>query len=116
MEELDYKKLIDEGRQYLSLEIRYGKLTAVEKLSVLLSAIALVAVIVIIAAFALFYLISAVVHMLEHWVGLWGAYLIVVFFLLLLLCVVLAFKRQFIIDPITRFVTRLFLNANEDDD
>jgi len=116
MEELDYKKLIDEGRQYLSLEMRYGKLTAVEKLSVLLSAIAFVAVIVIIGGFALFYLISAAVHLLELWVGLWGAYLIVVLALLMLMVVIVAFKRQLIVDPITRFVTRLFLNANEDDD
>lgn len=50
MDDLDYKKLINEGREYLSLEMKYGKLTAVEKLSVLLSAIAFVAVIVIIGS------------------------------------------------------------------
>lgn len=116
MDDLDYKKLIDEGREYLSLEMRYGKLTAVEKMSVLLSAIAFVAVVVIIGSFALFYLISAVVHLLETWVGLWGAYLLVVLVLLMLMVVVVAFKQQLIVDPITRFVTRLFLNANEDDD
>ena len=115
MDDLDYKKLINEGRQYLSLEMKYGKLTAVEKLSVLLSAIAFVAVIVIIGAFALFYLVAALIHVLESWVGLWGANLIVVFALLLLILGVVAFKQKLIIDPITRFVTKLFLNANEDD-
>ena len=51
MDDLDYKKLIDEGREFLSLEMKYEKLTAVEKLSVLLSAIAFVAVVAIIGGF-----------------------------------------------------------------
>ena len=115
MDDLDYKKLIEEGREYLSLEMKYGKLTAVEKLSVLLSAIAFVAVIVIIGAFALFYLVATLIHVLEPSVGMWGANLIVAFGLLILIVVVVALKQKFIIDPITRFVTKLFLNANEDD-
>ena len=116
MEDLDYKRLYDEGREYLSLEVKYGKLTAVEKMSVLLSAIAFVVVIGIIGAFALFYLVSTLVHFLSQWVGLWGANLLVVLALLVLMVVVVAFKQKLIVDPITRFVTRLFLNANEEDD
>lgn len=115
MEELDYKRLIDEGRKYLSLEMKYGKLTAVEKMSVLLSAVAFVAVLVIIGAFALFYLVSTAVHIMSQWMALWGANLIVVIALLLLMLLVVTFRRQLIVDPITRFVTRLFLNANDDE-
>lgn len=115
MEDLDYKRLVDEGRDYLSLELKYGKLTAVEKLSLLLSAIAFVAVLVIIGGFAFFYLMTTVVHLLSHWVGLMGAHLLVGLLLLLVMGAVVAFKRQLIVDPITRFVTRLFLNANEDE-
>ena len=114
MDEPDYKKLIDEGREYLGLEIRYGKLTAVEKMSVLLSAIAFVAVVAVIGAFALFFLVSTVVHVLEQWVGLWGANLIVVLVLLIMIAVVAALRQQLIVDPITRFSTKLFLNPNDD--
>jgi hypothetical protein len=116
MDDLDYKKLIDEGREFLSLEMKYEKLTAVEKLSVLLSAIAFVAVVAIIGGFALFFLISTLVHLLELWIGLWAANLIVVLLLMMLIGVVAAFKQRLIVDPITRFITRLFLKANEDDD
>ena len=115
MEDLDYKRLIEEGREYLSLEMKYEKLTAVEKLSVLLSAIAFVAVLVILGGFALFFLVSTVTHFLSQWMGLWAANLLVVFVLLLIMGAVFAFKRQLIVDPITRFVTKLFLNAKEDE-
>ena len=115
MEDLDYKRLIEEGREYLSLEMKYEKLTAVEKLSVLLSAIAFVAVLVIIGGFALFFLVSTLIHFLSQWMGLWGANLLVVFVLLLIMGVVYAFKRQLIVDPITRYVTKLFLNAKDDE-
>jgi len=115
MEDLDYKRLIEEGREYLSLEMKYGKLTATEKLSVLLSAIAFVAVLVIIGGFALFYLVSTAVNLLSHWMSLWVANLLVVFVLLLVMVLVVAFKRQLIVDPITRFVTKLFLTPNDDE-
>lgn len=115
MEDLDYKRLVEEGREYLSLEMKYEKLTAVEKMSVLLSAIAFVAVLVIIGGFALFFLVSTLIHFLAQWIGLWSANLLVVFVLLLLMGVVFAFKRQLIVDPITRFITKLFLNAKEDE-
>ena len=47
--------------------------------------------------------------------GLWGANLLVVFVLLLIMGVVYAFKRQLIVDPITRYVTKLFLNAKDEE-
>ncbi len=115
MEDLDYKRLIEEGREYLSLEMKYEKLTAAEKSSVLLSAIAFVAVLVIIGGFALFFLVSTLIHFLSQWMGLWGANLLVVFVLLLIMGVVYAFKRQLIVDPITRYVTKLFLNAKDEE-
>ena len=61
MNEIDYKKLFTEARKYFSLEWDYTKLTAVEKLAILLSAIAFVAVVIIIGMFALHYLFSALI-------------------------------------------------------
>lgn len=115
MDDMDYKRLLDEGRKYLSLEMKYGKLTAVEKMSVLLSAIAFVALLVIIGGFALFYVVSMLVHFFAQWMGVMGAELLMVALLLVLMIVVVAFKRQLIVDPITRFVTRLFLTPNDDE-
>ena len=98
MNEIDYKKLFNEARKYFSLEWDYTKLTAVEKLAVLLSATAFVAVVIIIATFALSYLFSALITALASALGCeWGAQLIAAGLLLLLLLVIFAFKKQIIV-------------------
>lgn len=77
----------------------------------LLSAIAVVLVFGLLCACALFYLSFALASVLELWVGAeWAAYLIVGGVFAVLLLVVYAFRKRLIIDPVTRFVTRLFLD------
>ena len=116
MNEIDYKKLFNEARRYFSLEWDYTKLTAVEKLAVLLSATAFVAVVIIIATFALHYLVSALISVLASAMGCaWGAHLIAVGLLLVLLLVVFAFKKQLIVNPIARFVSKLFLKPEDNE-
>ena len=116
MNEIDYKKLFGEARKYFSLEWDYTKLTAVEKIAVLLSSIAFVAVVIIIATFALQYLLSALISVLATALGCtWGAQLIAVGILLILLLLVFAFKRQLIVDPVARFVSKLFLKPEDNE-
>ncbi len=116
MNEIDYKKLFAEARKYFSLEWDYAKLTAVEKMAVLLSSIAFVAVVIIIATFALQYLLSALISVLATALGCtWGAQLIAVGILLILLLLVFAFKRQLIVDPVARFVSKLFLKPEDNE-
>lgn len=116
MNENDYKKLFTEARKYFSLEWDYTKLTAVEKLAILLSAIAFVAVVIIIGMFALQYLFSALISVLAEAMGCtWGANLIAVAILLVLLLVVFAFKKQLIVNPIARFVSKLFLKPEDNE-
>jgi hypothetical protein len=114
MNEIDYKKLFAEARRFFSLEWDYTKLTAVEKLAVLLSAIAFIAVVIIIGAFALHYLFAALISLLTSALGCaWGANLIAVAVLLVMLLVVFAFKKQLIVDPVARFVSKLFLKPED---
>ena len=114
MNEIDYKKLFNEARKFFALEWDYTKLTAVEKLAVLLSATAFVAVVLIISTIALSYLFSALITVLASALGCeWGAQLIAAALLLLLLLVVVAFKQRIIVDPITRFVSKLFLKPED---
>lgn len=116
MNEIDYKKLISEARKYFSLEWDYTKLTAVEKMAVLLSSIAFVAVVIIIGTFAMAYVFSALINVLATALGCtWGAQLIAAGILLLLLLVVFAFKRQLIVDPVARFVSKLFLKPEDNE-
>ena len=77
-EETDYKRLFAEARKHLSLEWNYGKLTAVEKLAVLLSGIAFVAVLTVIGALMVFLVSSLLVGLLAKALGsLLGAQLVV---------------------------------------
>lgn len=116
MNEIDYKKLFTEARRYFSLEWDYTKLTAVEKMAVLLSAVAFVAVVIIIGTFVLHHLFTALISVLASALGCaWGAHLIAAALLLLLLLVVLAFKKQLIVDPVTRFVSKLFLKPEDNE-
>lgn len=111
MAENKYEELWAELKKYLTLQIDYAKLTTVEKLVVLLSAIAMVAVMLILGACVLFYLSFAVVFMLSDAIGsTWGAYLIVSGIFLVLMLVVYALRQKLILDPLSRFLTRLFLH------
>ena len=111
MAENKYEELWAELKKYLTLQIDYAKLTTVEKLVVLLSAIAMVAVMLILGACVLFYLSFAVVFMLSDAIGsTWGAYLIVSGIFLVLMLVVYAMRQKLILDPVSRFLTRLFLH------
>ena len=111
MAENKYEELWAELKKYLTLQIDYAKLTTVEKLVVLLSAIAMVAVMLILGACVLFYLSFAVLFMLSDAIGsTWGAYLIVSGIFLVLMLVVYALRQKLILDPVSRFLTRLFLH------
>ena len=116
MNEIDYKKLIDEGKRYLKLEFNYSKLTAVEKLSILLSAIAVVAVLMVLGSFALLYVGNTLVKLLASALdSQWAANLIVALFIAVLMVLVVLLRKQLIVNPITRYITKLFLSPNDDE-
>ena len=70
----------------------------------------------IIGAFALSYLVSALVSVLASSLeSEWGADLIATGILLVLLLVVFAFKKQLIVNPIARFVSKLFLKPGDNE-
>lgn len=110
----DIKKLMSEIKHQLDLEIKYTKLTAVENTSVLLSRIAIICVMGVVGVFALFYILSTLVDILINVIGqAWIANAIIVVFLLLVMLLIYAFRKQWIINPIARFISKLFLNPND---
>lgn len=111
MIENKYTDLWEELKKFFSLQVDYVKLTAVEKLVVLLSAIALVAVLLILGACVLFYLSFAIVYLLVDVIGcVWGAYLIVSGIFVVLSLIVFAMRKTLILDPVAKFLTKLFFN------
>lgn len=106
-----YKELWGECKKYITLQIDYLKLTTVEKLTVLLSAMTFVGIIIVLSACVLFFLSAAFVSWLDTVINCtWLANVIVGAIILILMIIVLSFKKRLIINPVTKFVTKLFLN------
>lgn len=101
--------MIREIREYLSLNVSNAKLTVAEKCSRLLSMLAFVAVIFVLGVIAFFFLSFSIIRFLAMAIPIEWAYLIMTAFYVALIVVVVAMRRQLIVDPVTRFITRLIL-------
>ncbi len=111
MNEIDYNAIWQQLKSLFFHEVNYAKLTAVEKITVLLSAAVFVAVIIFLAACLLFCLSFALIFWLSDILGnTWIACLIAASILIILMLVIVATKKRFIVNPVSRFVTKLFLN------
>ena len=115
-EDYDLKQMFVDIKNHIGLEVDYGKLTMVEKVSILLSRIALVCVLTIICSMAFFYISSILVSVIVQATGIeWLGYLSMFLLLALFGVLVYAFRKPWIIDPISRFVSKLFLNPGDDE-
>lgn len=115
MAEVDYKSLLNQAKVYLSSKYDYSKLTLAEKLSVLLSRIVIVSVALLIGFCIMLLLSGALVNVLSdatHNTTL--AYVIVAGIWAIICLLFFAFKTTLIINPVTRFVTKLMFNPEEE--
>ena len=109
-----YKQIIDSLKQSAKVELEYSKLTPSEKLSILLSRGIIVLVMIIFAACALFLLEWGLTHWLIQLTGsLWIGVLVSLAVLMVIFIVLFGYRKQLVINPVTRFVTKLLLNPEE---
>ena len=114
MEGQNYKQLFDSIKEHAKLELEYSKLTLAEKLSILLSRAIVVAIFIIFGAGAVLLLLWAFAKwMMEVTGSLWIGVLIAVAVIALLVLLVYGYRKQLIINPVTRFVTKLLLTPEE---
>lgn len=99
-----------ELRSALKLNIDYARLTAAEKLTVLLTVLSFSLLAFVLISLILFFLSLAVVRCIASGIGMIWAYFIMCGFYVLLFALAFAFRKQLIINPIARFVSRLFFN------
>ncbi len=109
----NFKRLVSIGIRYVTLQLDYARLTAAEKLTVLLSTIAFFALAVIIGMITLVFISIGIGHWLAVTIAPYTAYLFVSMFYLLLLVILVVFRRQIIFNPAARFISRLFLKTPE---
>lgn len=105
-----YKTLFSELKKCLSLKADYYKLTGVEKLSLLLSAIAVALIVTVLALIALFYLTSALQSYIGQMIGMPLSYVIIAVVYIVLGVLVVVFKKSLIVNPICRLVSKIFLD------
>lgn len=105
-----YRRLAEQIKQLVALEVDNVRLTVTEKLTLLLGRVTLVAVCFVISACVLIFATMGVADLLLDHFEPWATYLIVAGFYALLIVVVALFRRQLIVDPIARYISQVLLD------
>lgn len=107
------QQLLTELKHYAELQKDYIRLHLVEKLTILVSTLILVFVLLVLGIIALFYLSFTLAYVLEpHVGGLMCSYGIITGGILLLICLIIAFRKKLIVQPMVNFLANLLLNDN----
>lgn len=107
------KSTVADLKEWLSLEIEYMKLTAAEKVSVLVSTLILVIVLFIVFMVALILFSFALVDLFNLFMPHSLACVTVGGILLLLIGLLYLFKKTLVVNPITKLITKLFLTPKK---
>ncbi|MBR5638605.1 MAG: phage holin family protein [Muribaculaceae bacterium] len=114
MEGQNYKQLFDSIKEHAKLEIEYSKLTLAEKMSILLSRAIIVAILIIFGAGVTLLLLWAFAKWMIVLTGsLWIGVAIAIAAVAVLALLVFGYRKQLIINPVTRFITKLLLTSEE---
>ena len=97
--------------RYIKLLLEDTRLNIAEKLTRLISAITVCALLLVFLIVALLFASLAAGYALSPYTGHLGAFLIVAAFYVLLAVVLISCKRVFIVNPIARVISRLMLQA-----
>ena len=100
-------------KEWLMLEVEYLKLTAAEKISVLLSSLILVIVLFIIFMVVLILFSFALVDLFNLFMPHSLACVTVGGILLLIIGCFYLFRNALVVNPITKLITKLFLNPKK---
>lgn len=108
----ELRDIFIEGRQWLRYEIDYAKLTMAEKATILASAVALGAVCLLLGIVVLIMLALSLKCLFELFMAPALAYLCSAGCIAVILVVVMLLRKPLILDPIARFLTKLFIQKD----
>lgn len=101
---------VDLLRRFVALRVESLRLDAAERVTLLLTAVAYHCVVMILGAIALVFVSLGIGHILAVTIAPHFAYLIVAAFYILLIVLLSVFKRQLVLNPICRLITRLLVS------
>lgn len=107
----NFQQLYNDLKKYVELQADYVKVEFVEKMTILLSTLLIITLVIILAIAALFYLFFALAYALVPVVGsLAISFCLITGIYLILIALLLMFRKKLIINPLVRFLSKLFLN------
>lgn len=109
----EVKSIVREVKEWLSVELEYMKLTAAEKVSILVSTLILVIVLFIIFMVVLIVFAFALVDLFNLFMPHALACVTVGGILLLLIGLLYLMRTPLVVNPITRLITKLFLTPKK---
>lgn len=101
-------------QRYFKLEVEYIKLTFAEKVSMLVSALTVGVFILVLTSFTVFMLAFSCAELFKMIMPPTLAYLSTAGVFLIILSIVMIFKEKWIINPISRFLTRILFDKEDD--
>jgi len=109
------RDLLLEVKSYVGLQKRFLQLDLTEKLTVLLSGIAIAAICILLGSMILLYLTFA----LAHWIGeitgiLAVGFLVIAIVIAILLAVIYTHRNKWIVQPLARMMVTLFINPDDE--
>lgn len=111
----EVRSVVSDLKEWVTLEIEYMKLTAAEKISVLLSSLILVIVLFIIFMVVLILFSFALVDLFNLFMPHSLACVTVGGILLLFIGCLYLFRNELVVNPIARLVTKLFLTPKKNE-
>jgi hypothetical protein len=110
----NFQQLYDDVKKYVELQAEYVKVEFVEKLTILLSALLIVAVVMVLVIAALFYLFFSLAYALLPLLGsLALSFALITGIYVLLIAVFIIYRKRIVINPLVRFLSNLFLKNKE---
>lgn len=109
----EIKNIAAELKEWLQLEVEYMKMTAAEKVSVLVSSLILVIILFIVFMVVLILFAFALVDLFNLFMPHALAFVTVGGILLLLIGGLYLLRNSLVVNPITRLITKLFLTPKK---
>ena len=103
-------ELIEALKQYVGLQKEYLELNAIEKIVKLVTVLTMAIVFILLGIAVLFYLTFALVYWISPLTGHGLAFFLVALIFLALLILVCLFRKQWIEQPLVRFLANTLLN------
>jgi hypothetical protein len=103
-------ELVEALKEHVELQKEYLELNVIEKIVRLVTALTVAIVFVILGVAVLFYLSFAIVYWMAPLTGLALAFFLVALFFVSLLVLLCVFRKQWIEQPLVRFLANTLLN------